>query len=141
MKKFAAEFVKRGLVAAWGGPVIIAIIYGILGMNGVVETMTVKEVCMGILSSTVMTFVAAGISAIYLVEKLPLATAILIHAGVLYLDYLLVYLMNGWLPNQMGPVVLFTIIFAAGFALIWLIIWCIIRRQIKQVNGKLQAQD
>lgn len=140
MKKFAFDFLKRGLVAAWGGPVVLAIIFFFLGKSGVVETMTVNEVCMGILSSAVMAFIAAGIPAVYHVEKLPLATAILIHAGVLYLDYLLVYLMNGWLPNQMGPVMLFTIIFAAVFALIWLIIWCIIRRQTKRVNGMLQAR-
>lgn len=140
MKKHVVEFMKRGLVGAWGGPVIIAIIYAALGANGVVETLTVREVCMSILSSTVMAFIAAGIGMIYQVEQLPLPMAILIHAGVLYLDYLLVYLMNGWLPNQMGPIMGFTAIFFAGFALIWLIIYQIIKRQIRQVNSRMQAQ-
>lgn len=140
MKKHIVEFVKRGIVAAWGGPVIIAIIYAILGANGVMETMTVREVCLGIISSTLMTFIAAGISAVYQVEQLPLPMAILIHAGVLYLDYLLVYLMNGWLKNQLGPILVFTAIFAVGFAVIWLIIYQIIKKQIKQVNMKIQAQ-
>lgn len=140
MRKFAAEFVKRGLMAAWGGPVVIAIIFASLGANGVMETMTVHEVCLGILSSTVMTFVAGGITAIYQVERLPLPMAALIQAGVLYLDYLLVYLMNGWLQNQMVPILTFTVIFVAGYALIWLVIYQVIKRQTQKLNEKLTAQ-
>lgn len=139
MKKYAAEFVKRGLVAAWGGPVLIAIIYAILGANGTIETMKVLEVSRAIISSTVLAFIAAGISMIYQVEQLPLPMAALIQAGVLYLDYLLVYLMNGWIKNQLEVILGFTVIFAAGYALIWLVIYQIIKRQIKQVNSKLQA--
>jgi len=139
MKKYAAEFVKRGLVAAWGGPVIMAIIYAILGANGTIETLTVGEVSLAIISSTVMVFVAAGITMVYQVEHLPLPMAALIQAGVLYLDYLLVYLMNGWIKNQLEVILGFTVIFAAGYALIWLVIYQIIKRQIKQVNSKLNA--
>lgn len=139
MKKYAAEFIKRGLMAAWGGPVVAAIIFACLGRAGVVETMTVREVCLGIISSALMAFIAGGINVVYQVEKLPLAMAILIHGGVLYLDYLLVYLMNGWLQNQVGPIAVFTLIFAAGFALVWLIIYQIIKRQINQVNKKIRA--
>lgn len=140
MKKYVAEFVKRGLVAAWGGPVIVAIIYAILGANGVIESLTVHEVCLGIISSTVMAFIAAGISMVYQVEQLPLPMKIMIQAGVLYLDYLLVYLMNGWMPNRLGPVLGFTAVFAAGYAVIWLIIYQSIKKQIKQVNKKLQIR-
>ena len=140
MRKFAAEFVMRGLMAAWGGPVVIAIIFASLGANGVMETMTVHEVCLGILSSTVLAFVAGGFTAIYQVEQLPLPMAALIQAGVLYLDYLLVYLMNGWLQNQMVPILTFTVIFAAGYALIWLVIYQVIKRQTQKMNEKLTAQ-
>ena len=139
MKKYAAEFIKRGLMAAWGGPVVAAIIFACLGRAGVVETMTVREVCLGIISSALMAFIAGGINVVYQVEKLPLAMAILIHGGVLYLDYLLVYLMNGWLQKQVGPIAVFTLIFAAGFALVWLIIYQIIKKQINQVNKKIRA--
>ncbi|MBR3873398.1 MAG: DUF3021 domain-containing protein [Clostridia bacterium] len=140
MKKHVVEFIRRGMMAAWGGPVILAIIYACLGSNGVVETLTVKEVCMGILSSAVMAFIAAGIPVVYQVEQLPLPMAILIHGGVLYLDYLLVYLMNGWLKSQLIPIAVFTSIFVAGFALIWLIIYLTTRKQINRLNSKIQAQ-
>ncbi len=140
MKKYVAEFVKRGLVAAWCGPVVIAIIFAILGANGTIETLTVQEVCMAIISSTVLAFIAAGISMVYQVEQLPLPMAALIQAGVLYLDYLLVYLMNGWLQNQMVPILTFTVSFAAGYALIWLVIYQVIKRQTQKMNEKLMAQ-
>lgn len=140
MKKFLKDFVKQGLMAAWGGPVVLAIIYFILGKTGAVETLTVQEVSLGILSSAIMGFIAAGIPVVYRQEALPLATAILIHAAVLYLDYLIVYLMNGWLKNGAGPILIFTAIFFAGFALIWLIIRQVTKRQVKQVNSKIQPE-
>lgn len=140
MKQFLKNFVKQGLVAAWGGPVILAIIYAILEACGVVETLSVQEVVRGILSSAVMAFIAAGIPVVYRQEKLPLATAILIHAGVLYLDYLIFYLMNSWLKNDAAPILIFTAIFFAGFALIWLMIWQVTRRQVKQMNSKIQPE-
>lgn len=140
MKQFLKNFVKQGLVAAWGGPVILAIIYAILEACGVAETLSVQEVVRGILSSAVMAFIAAGIPVVYRQEKLPLATAILIHAGVLYLDYLIFYLMNDWLKNDAAPILIFTAVFFAGFALIWLMIWQVTRRQVKQMNSKIQPE-
>lgn len=140
MKKYVLEFVKRGLMAAAGGPVILAIIYGVLGATGVVASFTPNEVCMGILSITLMAFIIAGISMIYTVERLPLSSAILIHAGVLYLDYLLVYLLNSWLPRNWQAIGTFTLVFAAGYALVWLVIYLCIRKSTKALNAKIQAE-
>lgn len=138
MKKYVLEFVKRGLMAATGGPVILAIIYGCLGMTGTVTAIAPVETSLGILSITLMAFIAAGITMIYQVESLPLPSAILIHAGVLYLDYLLVYLLNSWLPgNAIG---LFSMIFFAGFALIWLVIYLCIRAKTKKLNERMKAR-
>ena len=138
MKKYVLEFVKRGLMAAAGGPVVLAIIYGVLGATGTVVSLTPNEVCLGILSITVMAFVAAGITMIYDREQLPLICRILIHGGVLYLDYLLMYLLNSWLPrNAVG---FFTLIFVGGFALVWLVIYLCIRAKTKKLNEKMKAQ-
>ena len=139
MKKYVAEFVHRGLLAAAGGPVILAVIYGILGATGVVTAFSPDEVCLSILSITLMAFIAAGITMIYQVEQLPLLSAILIHAGVLYLDYLLIYLLNSWLPrNAIGT---FTAIFAAGYALVWLVIYLCIRAKTQKLNEKLRVKE
>lgn len=139
MKKYVLEFVKRGLMAASGGPLILAIIYGVLEATKTVTVLTPGEACMGIVSITVMAFIAAGITMIYQVESLPLPMAILIHGGVLYLDYLMIYLLNSWLPgNAVG---IFTIIFFAGFALVWLVIYLCIRVKTKKLNEKMKARQ
>ena len=135
MKKCVLEFMKRGLMAAAGGPVLLAIIYGVLGATDTVAALSPSEVCAGILSITVMAFVAAGITMIYTVESLPLPTAILSHAGVLYLDYLMVYLLNSWLPRS--AIGVFTAVFFVGFALVWLVIYLCIRAKTRALNEKM----
>lgn len=138
MKKYVLEFINRGLMAAAGGPVILAIIYGILGATGVVTVFTPGEVCLGILSITLMAFIAAGITMIYTVESLPLLSAILIHGGVLYLDYLIMYLLNSWIPRNGQAVGIFSAVFFAGFALVWLVIYLCSRKRIQQLNAKMK---
>lgn len=137
MKKYVTEFLKRGLMAAAGGPVVLAIVYGMLGNAGVIESLSPAEVTTGILSVTLMAFIAAGITVVYTAESLPLISAILIHAGILYLDYLLMYLLNSWIPRDFTGIGVFTAIFAAGFAVIWLVIYVCIKAKTDSINKKL----
>lgn len=137
MKKFAKEFLLRGLLAAGGGPVVLAIVYGILGATGVASSFSPHEVCMGILTVTLLAFTVAGMTAIYQLEHLPLSSAIMIHGLGLYLAYILIYLLNGWLKQQLIPIAIFTGIFIAGYAVIWLIIYSVIKRKTEQLNKKL----
>lgn len=137
MKKFMLDFTIRGLVAAAGGPVVLAIIYGILGVTETVTSLTPREVCIGILSITLMAFIAAGITAVYQTEQLPLMSAILIHAGVLYLDYLIMYLLNSWIPRNFTAIGIFTGIFTIGFGLIWVCIYLFTRSKTERLNRKL----
>ena len=71
MKKFWKELVFRGLICASGGPIVLAIIYGVLGATDTVEQFSPNEVCMGILTITLLAFIAAGTTAIYQQEQLP----------------------------------------------------------------------
>ncbi len=134
MKSFFKEFFKRGFISAWGGPFILAIIYYIAGSIENIENIPVNEVSLGILSITLMAFIAGGITAIYQSEKLPLASSIMIHAAVLYLDYLIMYLLNDWIPRS--EIGIFTAIFAGGFAFIWFIIYLCIRKQADGINSR-----
>lgn len=128
---------KRGLVAAAGGPVILAVVYLILGNTGVIDTLSPFEVSRGILTVTLMAFIAAGISVVYEIDRLPLMAAIGIHGSVLYLDYILIYLVNGWLQQQLIPILIFTGIFIGGYAIVWLCIWLSIRKKTEFINQKL----
>lgn len=138
MKKFWKEFLLRGLICAAGGPLVLAIIYGILGATGAVKSFTPGEVCTGILTITLLAFVAAGMTAIYQMEQLPLPMMILLHGGGLYIAYILTYLINGWLQNTFVPILVFTGIFLAGYALIWLIIYCTEKAKAKKLNNLLK---
>ena len=137
MKKFFSEFLKRGLPAAWGGPLILAIIYGIGSVKGTITTLTPDEVSKSIISLTLLAFIVAGIQAVYQFERLPLISAILIHGAVLYLAYLIVYLLNDWIPKDFKSLSIFTIGFASSYALIWLGIYIFTKRKTENLNKKL----
>lgn len=138
MKKFWKEFLLRGLLCAAGGPMVLAIIYGILGATGVVDVLSPGTVCMGILSITLLAFIAAGMTAIYQMEQLPLPIMILLHGGALYIAYILTYLLNGWLAKQLTDISVFTGIFLAGYTFIWLIIYWVEKAKAERLNKLLQ---
>ena len=137
MKKFLSDFFLRGLLAAAGGPVVLAIIYGTLGATGTIDSLSPREVCLGILSITLLALLCGGMTAIYQQERLPLASAILIHGGVLYLGYVVVYLLNGWLAKGWLPLAVFSGIFIVSYAIIWGIIFLFTRRDTKKLTQQL----
>lgn len=140
MKKYILQFLKQGLMAASGGPVVLAIIYGILGATGAVTSFTPHEVCMGVLTVTLMAFIAAGVGVVYQIEQLPLLTATFLHAAALYLDYLLIYLLNDWVPRSALGIGIFTAVYVAGYAIIWLIIVISIKTRTASINRKLRGE-
>ena len=141
MKKHVIDFVHRGLVASVGGPVIIAIIYLCIQAGGGMTMLTVNEVALAILSSALLAFIAAGVSVVYQIERLPLMWASFIQAIVLYFDYLLIYLLNGWMKADLKVILIFTLSFIGGYAVIWTMIYFIsIRPAINKMNRKLQEE-
>lgn len=139
MKGFWKEFLFRGLICAAGGPLVLAIVYGILDATGVAEQVATGEACMAILTIMLLAFIAAGMTAIYQMEQLPLATKILLHGGALYGAYLLTYLINGWLENDLVPILVFTGIFVISYALIWLVIYFVEKKKAERLNKLLQG--
>lgn len=139
MKQFLKEFVLRGLIAAGGGPVVLAIIYGVLGEIGVISVLTPREVSLGILSVTLLAFLVAGMNVVFQLEQLPLMFAIAIHGAGLYAAYILIYLLNGWLRDQLVPILVFTAVFVACYAVIWLFIYAVTNAKTKKINAQLRA--
>lgn len=138
MKKFWKEFFLRGLLCAAGGPVVLAIIYGILGATGAVQSFSPTEVCLGILTIALLAFIAAGMTAIYQMEQLPLPMMILLHGGALYIAYILTYLINGWLENSLVPILIFSGIFIVCYGIIWLIIYFVEKSKADKLNKLLK---
>ena len=138
MKKYASEFIRRGLVACGFGPLVLAVLYLILQREANLEMLSVNQVCLGIVSLSALAFVAGGMNVIYQIERLPLMVAISIHGGVLYVSYLLTYLVNNWLDRGTGPILVFTGIFAVGYLLIWAVIYSIIKKNTDRINEAMR---
>jgi len=139
MKKFILNFIHRGFLAGGCGPLVLAVIYTFLLRFGVVETLRLEEVIAGIFTSFLLAFIAGGIQAIYLIEKIPLPWSILIHGSVLYLDYVIIYLMNGWLKRE--SVLIFTVCFIVGYIVIWLGIYYATKKKTDLLNSKLAQKQ
>lgn len=130
------EFIKRGLLAAWGGPVVLSIIFLCIGKGDI----TLADAAKGILSITALAFIAGGITTVYQIERLPLFPALLIHGLVLYVSYLTVYLLNGWLAEGVIPLVVFSVCFILGYALIWVFIYFFTKHRAAALTHALQQK-
>ena len=139
MKKYVKQFCIRGLMWAWGGPVIMAIVWMALHGAGVITSLTVNQAVLGIFTMTVMAFIAAGISIVYQIETLPKAFAGLIQAAVLYIDYLGFYLINGWIP--VNKIWIFTLIFVGCFTVIWFIIYITVKLKVDKMNKTMGSRS
>ena len=139
MKKFILNFIHRGFLAGGYGPLVLAIIYWILLKSDVIETLPAGEVVVGIMTSFVLAFIAGGIQAVYQIEKLPLFWAVLLHGLVLYLDYIVIYLMNGWLKRE--NILVFSICIIGGYAIIWTVIYFLTKKKTDQLNSKLAQKQ
>ena len=141
MKRFVLEFLRRGAIVSGIGPMVLAVLYMIMHQAAGVETLSVNQVCIGIISLTLLAFIAGGLNALYQLERLPLLVAIFIHGGVLYVGYLATYLVNDWLDLGTIPIIVFSVIFVVGYIVIWAIIYSIIRKNTARINEMLKQRN
>ena len=141
MKKSILEFCRRGLVACGSGPMVLVMLYLILQQKGILQTLTVNEVCLGIVSLSALAFVAGGMNMIYQIERLPLTVAMLIHGGVLYVSYLVTYLVNDWLEWGLMPILVYSGIFILGYLAVWAVIYSITKKRTARINEMLQQRN
>ena len=137
MKKHIFEFLRRGFVALGIGPIVLAILYLILRRHAGLESLSVEAVVIGIFSISALAFIAGGMNSIYQIERLPLMAAILIHGAVLYGSYLCTYLLNDWLDLGVVPILVFSGIFFA----IWAVIYAVVHKNTKSLNEKLKQKQ
>ena len=141
MKRYIYDFLRRGLTACGLGPLVLAVFYLILQQQGLIQTLTVDQVCRGIFSLSALAFIAGGMNVVYQIERLPLMAAISIHGGALYVSYLATYLVNDWLEWGVAPILVFTGIFAVGYLAIWAIICSVIKRNTNKINAVLKKKQ
>ena len=134
MKKYIVDFLRRGIAASGIGPLVLAVLYTILYICGVITEICVLDMCIGIFSLFALAFVAGGINFIYQIERLSIMTAVSIHGLVLYFGYLVTYIINGWLESGWWALLVFTVVFIIGYLTIWAVIFTIVKRRTKRIN-------
>ena len=139
LKKYFKDFLLRGLVSMGFGPIILSIVYGILGLCRVVDKLAVNDVVLGFLSITALAFLCGGITVVYQIEEIGISKAITLHGIALYVAYAVVYITNNWLKDGLIPFLIFTGIFVAGYALVWLVIYLITKRGTDSLNKKIKT--
>lgn len=141
MKRTVLDFFCRGMIACGFGPLVLAVVYLILQHECGVQTLTVSEVCLGILSLSALAFIAGGMNVIYQIERLPLMAAISIHGSVLYVSYLVTYLINGWLEWGVTPILVFSAIFVIIYLAIWAVIYSVTKKRTAMLNESLRQKQ
>ena len=139
IRKYYKDFVLRGLVGMGFGPIVLAIVYGILGVVDVVESVSTGEMALGVLTITALAFLAGGITVVFQIEEIGLSMAITAHGVILYLAYAVVYITNNWLKDGIIPFLIFTSIFVIGYALVWIVIYCITKRSTDEINKNMKS--
>ena len=139
LKKYFKDFLLRGLVSMGFGPFVLSVVYGILGLCGVVDKLAVNEVVLGYLSIAVLAFLCGGMTVVYQIEEIGISKAITLHGIALYVAYAVVYITNNWLKDGIIPFLVFTIIFVVGYALVWIVIYLITKRGTDNINKKIKT--
>ena len=138
LKKYFKDFLLRGIVSMGFGPIILSIVYGILGLCEVVDKLAVNDVVLGFLSITALAFLCGGMTVVYQIEEIGISKAITLHGIALYVAYTVVYITNNWLKDGLIPFLIFTVIFVIGYALVWLAIYLITKRGTDSLNKKIK---
>ena len=137
MNKYLKSFLHRGLIFGGFGPVITGIIYLILSIT--IDNLSVSgtEMFTAIISTYLLAFVHAGCSIFNQVEHWPIAKSLFFHFLSLYLAYSVCYLINSWIPFDITVFLIFTGIFVLGYAIVWLIVYLIVKQTERKLNSKL----
>ena len=138
LKKYFKDFLLRGLVAMGFGPIVLSIVYGILGICGVVDKLATSEVVLGFLSITSLAFLCGSMTVVYKIEEIGISKAITLHGISLYIAYAVVYISNNWLKDGFVSFLVFTAIFVVGYALVWLLIYLITKKRTDSINKKIK---
>lgn len=138
MKRIIKKFCLRGLVFSGFGPVIYGIVMFILYFCKVDTLSDGLSIFKGVISTFLVAFIVAGASVVWQEERLGPGFAVLIHGSALYISYLSMYLLNNWIPRDPISVVIFTAVFIATYAIIWLIVYLVEKTRAKKLNSKLK---
>ena len=140
MKKYCLEFIKRGLTFSGLGPVVLGIVYFILGRAIEGFSLSGGEVLVAIVSTYFLAFLQAGASVFNQIDEWHLSKSLLFHFLTVYTAYLVCYLVNSWIPFSISFVLIFTGIFIAVYLAIWFSVYLIVKNVSKKFNAAIEKE-
>ena len=138
MNKYLKSFLHRGLIFGGFGPVITGIIYLTLSLTIDNFSVSGTEMFTAIISTYLLAFTHAGCSIFNQIEHWPIAKSLFFHFLSLYLAYSVCYLINSWIPFDITVFLIFTGVFVLGYAIVWLIVYIIVKQTERKLNSKLK---
>ena len=138
MNKYLKEFLHRGLMFGGFGPIVVGIVYAILSKTVDSFSLEGTEVLIAILSTYLLAFVQAGATVFNQIEDWPVPKSLLCHFVTLYVAYSLGYILNSWIPFEPMVLVIFSLIFAVTFFIIWIIVYLSVKTVSRKMNSKLR---
>ena len=141
VKRYYKDFLLRGIISMGFGPIVLAIIYAVLGASNVVKEVSVFEMCLGIVSISALAFISGALTMLYQIEEIPLFWSILAHGVVLYISYTTMYIANGWLEPGIISFIVFTLIFVVSYIIIWATIYLITKNQTDRLSEIIKSKE
>ena len=138
MKRRIKNFCFRGLFFSGFGPLVYALVMFILFLFNVDTSLDGKTVFLNVISTYLLAFICAGISIVWQEEKIGLSLQIMIHGLSLYICYLIIYIVNNWIPRNPLILLIFTGCFFLIYSLICLIIFMLGKKRAKKLNSYLK---
>lgn len=139
MNRYVKEYLHRGLIFGGFGPIIAGIVILILDKTGTYTSVSGSDMFLAIVSTYICAFVHAGSSVFPSIEHWSKIKAMFWQFTSIYVVYLSVYQINGWMPLKASVIAIFTVCFLGGFLIIWAIVLASVNAATKRMNEKLES--
>ena len=138
MNIYVKRFLLRGLIFGGFGPIVLAIVYGILGQT--IEGFSIRgdEALLAIISIYALAFIQAGASVFNQIEEWGIGKSLLVHFATLFVAYSGCYLVNTWIPFEPMVLLIFAAIFVAVYFAVWFPVYFIVRATRNKLNRQLK---
>ena len=138
MNEYVRKFLHRGLIFGGFGPIILGIVFAILGAT--IDNFHIEgwQIMLAVISTYFLAFLQAGASVFNQIESWPLPKSLVCHFFTVYFAYVITYMLNTWIPFEPLAILIFTAGFVAAYAVIWVIVVISIKSTEKILNRKLK---
>ena len=138
MNRYLKSFISRGAAFGGLGPVICGIVYAILETTLEGFVLGGWDVLLAIVSTYLIAFVQAGASVFNQIEEWPVMKSVFFHFLSIYAVYTLAYVLNSWIPFEPTVLLVFTGIFVAAYAFVWLTVYLCVRLASRRMSERLR---